>query len=168
MSTPSPFQAVGLCALFLAFGSLTGCDAFSAEGLDASLHSGTATPGTRAGIVPRLVNGPIGGNGNMVCKDERVLGTDRGWWGLAVDAPVAGTTPQGAFEVTISTDGRTLGFFTPGANRVRYVVVQGGSNTHVYGYDGRVLQDTGLVSPPDAGGVPQISRYTVCYDEAGH
>ena len=164
---PTSFQAIGLFAL-LCFVSVSGCDAFSAEGSDASLNTGTPAPGTRLGIVPRLVSGTIGGDGNSVCKDARFLGTDPGWWGFAVGSPIVGTTPYGDFEITVSTDGRTLGFFTTGASRVRYVVVQGAQDTHVYSYDGTALQDTRLVSPPGTGGVAQrIIRYTVCYDEAG-
>ena len=61
---------------------------------------------------------------------------------------------------------RGMGFRNLGASEVRHVVVKGGTNIHVYDYDGSVTQDGRLIPPKNPGGdCPEISWFAICYAE---
>lgn len=162
-------RTLALVALVGGFAGLTGCDSVGGETIPFTPDTGTANTSvtTQAGVTPRLVSGNLAGDANTVCKLEVVAGAGNGWWGRKVDPPRAGTHRIDGFDITIRADLKTLSFATmsPDVVRMRHIVVKGGPDTFVYDYDGSVLEDAGLVAPPNRGGnVPQISHYTICYD----
>ena len=143
-------RSTGLCALALAFVSLSGCDSAN-EPTTASVH--TLTPTSARGIQP--VTGPFpGGDPTRTCKGD-------GRTALKVDSPRTGTTTLNGIVVTISPDGKFLSFTSTFA--VDFINVKGGTLQNTYTYANFVGPDSGLRSPLTNGGqIPQISNYTVC------
>ena len=141
-------RSTGLCALALAFVSLSGCDSVT-EPATASAHTTTT-----AGKVP--VSGPFpGGDPSRTCTQD-------GFRAFKVDSPRTGTTVFDGITVTISPDGKFLSFTSTFV--VDFINVKGATLQNTYTYDGFVGTDSGLQSPLlRNGSIPQISNYTICY-----
>ena len=143
-------RSTGLCALALAFVSLSGCDSANEPTTASAL---TPTPPSAGRVQP--VTGPFpGGDPTRTCKGD-------GRTALKVDSPRTGTTTLNGIAVTISPDGKFLSFTSTFA--VDFINVKGGTLQNTYTYANFVGTDSGLRSPLNNGGqIPQISNYTVC------
>lgn len=124
--------------------------------------TGTRAPiSTRAAAVtPTLFSGNISGDGMQVCNTAPVNAAG-GWLGYKVEG--YGSSQTGGITVSV-TGNNTIAWTADPSFAVTAVLVKGGTNQYVYYYDGNAAGDAGLVSPlNNAGNLPDISHYTVCY-----
>lgn len=126
----------------------------------ALFHSGVSD----GGVVPTAGDGTnIPGEGPAVCE---ALAPGSLYLGFKVDNPSAndGGTTDGVTWWTNATN-QYLGWSAAGAT-VRLVLVKGGPNHNVYGYNPPAFSsDDGLHAPNVPGGVPEISHFTFCYQQ---
>ncbi|HEX9935568.1 MAG TPA: hypothetical protein VGB15_00545 [Longimicrobium sp.] len=119
-----------------------------------------ATPPRAAAVAPSFVGGNISGDGMQVCNTAPVNAAG-GWLGYKVEG--FGGSQSGGITVAV-TGNNTLAWSATRDFAVTAVLVKGGTGQYVYQYDGASQGDDGLVSPlNNAGNLPDISHYIVCY-----
>ncbi|HEU4560487.1 MAG TPA: hypothetical protein VFS20_21735 [Longimicrobium sp.] len=119
-----------------------------------------AAPPRAAAVAPTFFGGNISGDGTQVCNTAPVNAAG-GWLGYKVEG--YGSSQTGGITVTV-TGNNTIAWSATPHFAVTAVLVKGGTGQHVYYYDGNAAGDAGLVSPlNNAGNLPDISHYTVCY-----
>jgi hypothetical protein len=137
----------------------------------ALLLVGAVTVLASSGISDRGVQGVtypgnfVSSDDDQVCYDMATLGyigeVTTEMRGFKIDPPA--DYDDGFVNVILSADGRNLSWSSTNATLLAFIV-KGGPNYNVYNYVGTGFdEDSGLHSPSNKKGTPQISHYNVCY-----
>jgi hypothetical protein len=123
----------------------------------------SAAPSLAASVTPTIVDG------NPTCAELGALTGHPDWQELKIDPPKGGTytSGDGAFKVTVTTDGQSFDFSVADGELVDAAFAKAGDQGgNLYDYSpAGINADTDLVAPTTGGGDNQaaLSHITFCY-----
>ena len=123
----------------------------------------SAAPSLAASVTPSVVAG------NPTCAELGAATGNSGWQELKIDPPKGGTytSGDGAFKVTVTTDGQSFDFSVADGEVVDAAFAKGGDQGgNLYNYaPGGINADTDLVAPTTGGSGSNaaLSHITFCY-----